>query len=212
MINYEPIIHLGPIDSTDLPKLRTWRNDPRIWKWCRQHDLISDVDQDRWFMAQSKDPTVRMYAIYAKKKLVGVCGFTSIDMTNRRAEFSLYIGPEFQKKGYARAALKTLCKHGFRSLNLNSIWGETFDGNPACALFEELGFKKEGSRREFYFRDGHYIDAHLYSLLAREWGDRGFNRPPEDDALDALRYWLNGLIVVPGSSGTGPQTGYKEEA
>jgi RimJ/RimL family protein N-acetyltransferase len=113
-----------------------------------------------------------MYGVMRQGDLVGVCGLTSIDLINQRAEFSLYIGPEYQGLGYGKAALLTLITHGFRVLNLNCIWGETFNKNPAAEMFEELGFKKEGTRRDFYFRDGRFINAHLYSLLRSEWKSR----------------------------------------
>lgn len=171
MIDHGFKVELGPLDSSDLDKIRSWRNDQRIWAWCRQNDLISDRDQRKWFESQSDDRCIKMYTIKPKGSdfMVGVCGLTSIDHVNRRAEFSLYIAPTYQGCGYATEALKTLCAHGFKSLNLNSIWGESFDGNKATAMFEKIGFKKEGTRREFYFKDGRYVDAHLYSLLSREF-------------------------------------------
>lgn len=166
---------LGPLDSVYMAQAREWRNDPRIYKTCRQHDLIADYDQCEWYERQRKDPSVKMYAImysgYDSGKfdaLVGVCGLTSIDYVNSRAEFSLYVGPNHQGNGIGANALKTLLKHGFDNLNLHLIWGETFDGNPAARTFEKLGFKHEGTRREFYFKNGRYIDAHLYSVKRDE--------------------------------------------
>jgi RimJ/RimL family protein N-acetyltransferase len=131
------------------------------------------VDQEGWFERQAKDPSVRMYRIeFGAEKLretVGVCGLTSLDFANRRAEFSLYIGPEHQQRGFGRRALATLLVHGFQNLGLNLIWGETFEGNHAAKMFESLGFKKEGTRRQFYWKDGRFIDAHLYSITRDEW-------------------------------------------
>lgn len=101
--------------------------------------------------------------------MVGVCGLTSIDLHNRRAEFSLYIAPALHGQGFGRKGLELLLTHGFKNLGLNVIWGEVFDGNPAAKLFRRLGFVKEGTRREFYFRDGKFIDAHIVSLTAGEW-------------------------------------------
>jgi [ribosomal protein S5]-alanine N-acetyltransferase len=162
-------VTLGPLVSWRNEQYRTWRNHPRIWKNCRQHDPISDIDQTRWFERQSLDPTIKMYEIIREDMPIGVCGLTSIDSTNRRAEFSLYIEPGKQGNGFGELALKTLVSHGFKNLNLHVIWGETFDGNPAAELFKRAGFKKEGTRRQFYFRSGKYIDAHLYSVLSSEW-------------------------------------------
>lgn len=165
-------ITLGRIEFDDLQQLRSWRNNEAIFTWCRQANQISDHDQQAWFDRQNTDPTMRMYSVYWDNTLIGVCGLTSIDMIARRAEFSLYIGPEFQGEGHGKNALKTLFKSGFDDLNLNLIWGECFDGNPAAKMFEGLGMMKEGTRREFYYKNGKYIDADLYSITSVEFDQR----------------------------------------
>jgi RimJ/RimL family protein N-acetyltransferase len=169
MIDFKHGAKLAALDSKYLEQIRAWRNDPRIWAWCRQMKPVSDLDQEAWFERQSKDSSVQMYSILAEDKLVGVCGFTSIDLINRRAEFSLYIDPKLAGSGLGTAALKTLFDHGFKQWGFNSIWGETFDDNPAHRIFERVGMIKEGTRRDFYFRNGKFIDAHLYSVKASEW-------------------------------------------
>jgi RimJ/RimL family protein N-acetyltransferase len=169
MIDFRQGVTLEALDRTWLNLVRGWRNTPDIYFWCRQNDLISDADQERWYDQQSADDTVKMYLIKAGDVPVGVCGLTSIDLSNRRAEFSLYIAPGHHRCGYGRKALSTLLSHGFRNLGLNLIWGESFRGNPACQMFAGMGFVCEGARREFYFKDGKFIDALLYSITAREW-------------------------------------------
>lgn len=162
-------ICLGRIEFEDLNQLRAWRNNDAIYSWCRQDNLISDYEQQKWFDRQNTDPTIRMYSIYWTKTLIGVCGLTSIDHLNRRAEFSLYIGPEFQGEGHGKNALKTLFRYGFEGLNLNLIWGECFEGNHAAKMFESIGMTKEGTRREFYYKHGQYLDADLYSITYDEF-------------------------------------------
>lgn len=170
MIDYGHIVMLGPLLVEETSEMLRWRNDYSTWRWCRQSSVISLGEHQDWFFNLSRDNKTKMFSIHARDGgHVGVCGLTSIDWINRRAEFSLYIGPEYRKKGYAKGALKTLISHGFQNLNLNSIWGESFIGNPAIKMFEEIGFKKDGVRREFYFRDGKYIDAFLFSILRNEW-------------------------------------------
>lgn len=164
---------LAPLDSTDMPIVRAWRNDYQIWQWCRQNDLISDVDQTRWFEAQAKDPSIKMYkAVLSngeKIATIGVCGFTSIDFINRRAEFSLYIAPAYQGQHFGSKILNLLISHGFQNLGLHLIWGEVFSGNPALSIFKELGFQEDGIRRDFYFRNGKFINAHIISIKESEW-------------------------------------------
>lgn len=110
-----------------------------------------------------------MYAILRDKTLFGVCGFSSIDPVNQSAEFSIYVGTEYHGQGIAKCALKALVSHGFLNLNLNSIWGETFDGNHSKKVFEAAGFRLEGTLRESYFRQGRFINSHLYRILKKDW-------------------------------------------
>jgi len=161
------------INEEDLPLLREYRNDWAIRRWCRQVGLISELKQIEWWSGLSEDDSKIMFSIKEEnindgKIPVGVCGLTSIDLINKRAEFSLYIAPKHQKKGLARRALKMLFQFGFDELALNLIWGETFDGNHAAKLFERLGMIKEGTRRDFYFKEGKFIDCHLYSIKKDE--------------------------------------------
>lgn len=173
-------VKLGPLLKEYSAQLFTWRNDESIFKWCRQVDLLTEIGHEKWMQSHQLDKTIKMYSIidtnYAGKKdnwnttgLVGVCGLTDIDLINQRAEFSLYIGPEFQKKGYAKAALKLLLEIGFSRYPLKTIWGETFEKNPAYNMFLTIGFKPDGTRRSFYFKDGHHIDAHLVSITREEF-------------------------------------------
>lgn len=107
-----------------------------------------------------------MYEILVNdEQYVGVCGLTDIDYINSRAEFSLYIGPEYRGRGIAGKALSRLVAHGFDVLNLNSVWGESFAGNPAEKVFKLVGFIKTGVRPAFYYRQGAYVDANLWTIM-----------------------------------------------
>lgn len=147
-----------------------WRNNPAIYKWCRQYEPLHFDNHMEWIKSLPKREDVRMFSIEESVnfKCVGICGLTDIDTINGHAEFSLYIGPEFQGQKYGEMALKALVNYGFNVLRLNHIFGETFEGNPAASMFKKVGFSFDGTRRSYYYRDGKYIDAHLYSILSNE--------------------------------------------
>lgn len=159
------------LDTIDEVKnqIRHWRNAPEVFTWCRQNDLITETKHKAWLENHEKDPTIKMYLVRDGSTPIGVCGLTSIDLVNQRAEFSLYIAPEYQGQGYGGKALKLLLWHGFNAYPFNVIWGEVFDSNHALKLFEKVGFKKEGVRRDFYYRNGKFIDAHLISMKRSEF-------------------------------------------
>lgn len=164
-------LSLRRLDSSDADITFAWRNNPDVYKWCRQNDVLHYDNHLNWMHSQCQDKSISMYSIIdaGSEEMVGVCGLTSIDLVNRRAEFSLYIGPEHQGQGFGEAALRELVAKGFNAYGLNSIWGEAFDGNPAIKMFERVGFKREGVRREFYFREGKFVDAILFSLLRSQY-------------------------------------------
>lgn len=158
------MLYLRRIREGDLEALFEQRNDPEIYKWCRQNAPLHWDNHLAWFKRQSADSSMSMFAIAQDHEVVGACGLTSIDMVNSRAEFSLYISKAHQSLGYGKLALVSLLAHGFIDLGLNRIWGESFDGNPALELFYKLGFELEGTRRDFYYRSGNFIDAKLVSI------------------------------------------------
>lgn len=170
MIDYGLGVTLRAIDEIPLEILREWRNDYRIWRYCRQNDIISKFRQNEWKEKIIGDPSIQMYSIFdCNNQGIGVCGLTGLDLVNRHAEFSLYIAPTFQGQGNGKNALKTLISHGFNTYGLEVIWGESFDHNPATKIFTDIEMKQEGTRRHFYFREGGFIDAHLFSILRSEW-------------------------------------------
>jgi len=164
MIDYGYGAELRKIRREDLEFLFRCRNDLRVRRWCRQVEDLSWPGHEKWFEWQAHDPQTFMYAVIVDDQIIGVAGLTSVDYFARRAEFSLYIDPNIHWRGLGKRTLYTLFRHGFSALNLNRIYGETFVGNPAANLFDKLGMEREGVRREFYYKDGNYIDCILYSI------------------------------------------------
>jgi len=162
---------LLPLNEANLELYRGWRNDPEIMKWCRQRLPISQRMQIEWFDRQHNDPTIEMFEI-SDSLPIGVCGLTSIDDRNNNAEFSLYIRRDSQLEGHGRTALVKLLNIGFRTIGLQRIWGESFAGNPAMKMFLDIGMKQEGIRKEFYYKNGDFIDVHLFSVGFEEWAKR----------------------------------------
>jgi len=165
-VKKRPVVILTKQISTEQ---YAWRNDPRITAWTRQNGLISEEDQKKWRERISSDPSIQMFGILSPQGLnIGTAGLTSINHIHGTAEFSLFISPKEQGNGYGKSALIELLKYGFKHLRLNLIWGETFHGNQAKAMFQKLGMKEEGRLRERYFKNGEYVDTHMVSLTRNE--------------------------------------------
>lgn len=153
------------------PEQYEWRNCPDVYAWTRQNGPLPIWNHEKWLANQAQDNSIRMLGIYSpeKDRYVGTCGLTSINWTHRTAEFSLFIAPEFQYKGFGEAALRALLKFGFWDLNMETIWGETFADNPARRLFKKVGMTEEGVCRSMYEKQGQRIDSVRISILKEEF-------------------------------------------
>ena len=89
----------------------------------------------------------------------GVCGF------------SIAIGDCANwGQGYGYEAAQLALAFAFDEINLHRVTATVFSYNErSIALFEKLGFRREGAYREFIRRDGKRYDMFLYGLLRREW-------------------------------------------
>lgn len=118
------------------------------------------------------------YAIHLKEtnEMIG-CGMIAlINQYNKRC--SLGIGLGWNKnnwgKGYASETLRAIIAYCFTELKLNRIEAEIYEFNErSIRLFENLGFKRDGIRRQYIFKDRVFKDEYIYSLLREEWAKEG---------------------------------------
>lgn len=103
--------------------------------------------------------------------LIGFCELDGIEWNNGASGLGIGLGdPETWGKGYGREAMQLLLRFAFHELNLHRIGLTVFSyNNRAIALYEGLGFVREGTERERLHRDGTRYDMHYYGLLRREW-------------------------------------------
>jgi RimJ/RimL family protein N-acetyltransferase len=112
-------------------------------------------------------------AIVSKEtgEYLGEVVLNQIDEINRSANFRIALrGSNYYGKGIGTEAAKLMLEYGFNILELHRIDLEVFTFNPrAIRVYEKLGFKREGVRREVLQLDGTYHDAIIMGLLKREF-------------------------------------------
>jgi RimJ/RimL family protein N-acetyltransferase len=78
-----------------------------------------------------------------------------------------WLAKPFWNKNIMTAAVSVACQFAIKRWKLVRISAPVFDGNLASMkVLEKCGFEFEGLMRGYFFKDGRYIDARLYSLLA----------------------------------------------
>lgn len=104
---------------------------------------------------------------------IGQVFLGSASAEDRSAELGISIGDKSQwDGGYGTDAMRTVCRFGFDMMHLHRIeLGVYADNERAVHVYERIGFRTEGRRREMYFKEGVYHDTLIMGLLEGELVD-----------------------------------------
>jgi len=167
-------IYLRPLEEDDLDRCLCWINDGEILSRLGRRCPMSRTLEREWLLGQYKRDDHLNLAIVLKDgdRHIGNCGFNTIDYINRNAEFGILIGDsEAWGEGYGPEAARLILKHGFEELGLHRVMLEVYSNNPrAVRAYEKVGFVREGTKREAYFRNGRFHNTLVMGILRSEWG------------------------------------------
>jgi UDP-4-amino-4,6-dideoxy-N-acetyl-beta-L-altrosamine N-acetyltransferase len=165
-------LQLRAIERNDLPTMVRWRNDPAIYRCFFEHEPLSLVKQETWFerLLRKDDEWVWLGETRREHDVIGILGLSKIHWRSRRAEIGpLMVSPEHRRHGYGREMCELALNYAFGHLNLHRVYAEVFaDNQPAIALFEHLGFQRDGCLRHHTFAEGRYRDVLVLAKVQAE--------------------------------------------
>lgn len=162
---------LRPLSSEDAVNIHAGLTDPEVRRLTGTHARFTLVDvvhhcrhveiaEDRWD-----------YAITTDGQLIGEAVLSDVDLNNKSASFRIAIwNGASRDQGHGTDATRTLMRFAFDMLALNRVELEVYAFNPrARRVYEKVGFKHEGTRREALIWNGVAIDAYAMGLLRKEF-------------------------------------------
>ena len=164
-------VYLRAIEESDLAQLMSWRNNPEFRQFFRETAEINTNRQAQWFdMINRSDSPHVMFSIVNNEsnELLGACGLCYIDLINRSADFSIYIGFDnlYIDRLFAVDAANLLMRYGFDVMNLHRLWAEIYSiDDKKNTFFQAIGFKQDAVFRETYWHRGKWHDSIFYSIL-----------------------------------------------
>jgi RimJ/RimL family protein N-acetyltransferase len=177
MLPSEPIagrkVLLDVIDLGDVAAYARWVNDPEVQSYLNRPWPISLQEEERRLRALVAAEDAVGFAVKHREsgRLIGRTAIWNIHRVNRSGLFTILIGePEMRSRGFGREATALTTIYAMDTLRLNRLELEVFAYNErALRVYEGLGFRQEGTRREARLHQGVWHDALLMSILAREW-------------------------------------------
>jgi ribosomal-protein-alanine N-acetyltransferase len=103
-------------------------------------------------------------------RMIGTCGFASIDTDNDAGEVGYVLNPEYWGKGYATEALSRMLSFGFGVLGMHRIYVRIMSGNIASErVAKKCGMRHEATHIDGMRIKGNYETIEEYAILAREF-------------------------------------------
>lgn len=155
------------------------------WKWENDTETVKylAIDKDKSYesvvtegFAYRADKSVIDCSIVdkAKEEPLGRIIIGRIDGHHKSLDISkIYVGGNRRGQGIGREVFIGMLKYFFEELGMARVTLDHFAGNvKAAALYERLGFVREGVAREACVKDGVYFDLHLMSMLREEYFEK----------------------------------------
>jgi RimJ/RimL family protein N-acetyltransferase len=165
------LVRLRAHESEDIPIAHSWFNDAEVRRYLgRQYPFSIAAVRER-AMGQPE----YKHALFAVEtlldgRLIGDVGLFAAYPEARAATLGIQIGDKScWDGGYGTDTMRTVCRFGFEMMNLHRIELDVYAENArARHVYEKIGFRLEGCRRDAIFKYGRYHDLLVMALLEGE--------------------------------------------
>jgi RimJ/RimL family protein N-acetyltransferase len=144
---------------------------PETRRLTGSHAEFSMDELERWYETRHEQVDRIDWAILerATGQWAGEVVLNDLDVANRSCGFRILLqGPRVFGRGLGTEATQLAVDHAF-AVGLHRIELEVYDFNPrARRVYEKVGFRHEGTKRDALYWDGDWIDAHVMGLLATD--------------------------------------------
>lgn len=169
---------LAALNQSDCEAVRTWRNRDDVIDTLRTPYRLTEAMQETFYREHVSNPRSphRYFAVHhtasARPGIVACVGLTDISPENRIAEISLIVDPARRHAGHGRAAVQLVMVEARDRLNLKTVFGETYECNPAVAFWMRLssecgGYETTLPNRKF--ARGRYWGSYYFSWDVASW-------------------------------------------
>ena len=153
-----------------------WEIDPSVTEFLSyEEDRSYKQIVEEWVLSE-QDPAKLQFTIVRKdiRKPVGRVYITNVDRECDSLDITkMYIADENRNQGIGKEVLKELLEYCFVYLHMERVTIGYYDGNKAAAaLYESIGFQREGLARNAAKKNGRYYNLNKMALLRSEFFDK----------------------------------------
>ena len=165
-------IYLRPLQEVDADDITRNVDDPEVVRWTLLIPYPYPDDGAMEFIHLAERTLLErssyIFGIILKKsdRLIGVISLDRVNWDHRFAKIGYWLGRSHWDNGYMKEATPLITEFGFKQLDLFRIEAVILEENGRSGrVLEGCGFKREGTARSKYYKEGKRINGTIYSLL-----------------------------------------------
>lgn len=144
--------------------------------WAAGQTFADTLDFIRRTRSQASENEGFQAAVVTEDRIAGVVGYVTVDWADRSTRIGYWLDEGQQGKGTMTAAVRLLVDHALTTWRLNRVEIVVATENlRSRAIPERLGFREEGTLRQYQLVGDRHLDCVSYSTLASD--DRGASVP-----------------------------------
>lgn len=176
---------LRPVGTDHLPDVWALLADPEVARLTGSVHTSSPTAQEirPWSLPEltgiyqqwmtSDDRIVWVIQDRTTGAIVGESVLNDLDRANSSCGFRIWIAGA-TGRGLGTEAVRLTVGHAFGEQQLHRVELDVYDFNPrARRVYEKVGFRLEGTRREALRFDDGWVDAHQMAMLRSDWEPAG---------------------------------------
>jgi RimJ/RimL family protein N-acetyltransferase len=170
---------LRPMLMSDVEDLYEYQSNPEIVRYipwpARTMTQVKEaaqktIDTTKSDLVEINDHIVLVWELKNSGKVIGQSNMGLISKEHKTSNIGWVTHQDFQSKGYAFEATKSLLAYAFTNFDLHRVIADIDTRVQISAnLAEKLGMRREGTFVEGEFFKGEWCDMWLYSILKREF-------------------------------------------
>ncbi len=172
-------IYFEPLSMSGLEEMHRYSIDPRLYEFF-EFDPFDTIEKTRAYIEKleqrmSGDPLNKtsMYWFVRRKSdsyLIGTATLVYLNYDRQSIEWGYGVDPELWGHGYILQIEEVLKYYVFEVLQLNRLYGTTMTTNErAITSLLSTGMKYEGTLRQYYCKQGVYVDGWHYAMLHQDY-------------------------------------------
>ncbi|HYP26894.1 MAG TPA: GNAT family N-acetyltransferase [Blastocatellia bacterium] len=165
-------LHIRRAEPDDCSAIHEIYSCPKAFAGTLQLPYPSREDWRRR-LAEPEEGTYFLVAVVGGR-VVGMFGLHTFPNKPRRrhaATIGMGVHDEWQGKGVGTALMRAGVDMADNWLNLSRLELEVYtDNEAAIRLYERFGFEREGTLRQYAFREGRYVDSYVMGRLRPSGG------------------------------------------